>query len=107
MKATTCPVITNDTSSNNIYTLVRKNSFAIALWIEDKYFSRIEDPASQMALGEGRQWGGKGLSANNNAIDRHTIQGSAQSSTALVDGHVESGKHVIYLDSQSGPYYRD
>lgn len=89
---------------NNNLSAVDNATYRLNFHIRLEYLSNIDDSSATLAMGErssSTNWVGTSWSTDD---IRHELS-PLKSNSLMLDGHVESGNHVIYNDQTSGPHY--
>ena len=96
-----CPVVDGDIN------IVGKNPYIINRHVMRRFYTKIDDPADKIMYGEKPTDRSVPISRRHRETtdDRHMHKGSkGQSNVLLLDGHVESGNYLNFMDMTSGPY---
>ncbi|MCM8530497.1 MAG: type II secretion system GspH family protein [Lentisphaeraceae bacterium] len=101
VKAVACPLVPLPTNVDT------KNPYSITRPIMKSWYLKVDSPSEKIALGEKQVITSLPISNRLKEItdDRHFIGPKGTSNVLMVDGHVESGYYLQYVDQESGPHF--
>ena len=101
VKDTACPVADGPINIDG------KNPYSINRHVMKRFYAKIDNPSEKIMYGEKPTNRSVPISRRLRGItdDRHMHKGARGSSNVLlVDGHIENGNYLKFMDMSSGPY---
>ena len=101
VKSIACPLVSEPTNVDT------KNPYSITRPIMKSWYLKIDNPSEKIALGEKKVTTSLPISSRDQEVtdDRHFTGPKGMSNVLMVDGHVESGYFLQYVDQTSGPHF--